>query len=385
MTANGNRTVGLFMLSIVIISWVSSSFLLNQIFEDDSYRKPFFITYINVSSFVLYLIPIFKDTLKQYYKTGKFSIEETLSLKQNEEEKATNDDDEMTPLLSCESDDAENDKLTVRNTIRLSAVFAVLWFGANLATNASLSYTSVASQTILSSTSSFFTLVLGAVLQVESVTENKIIGLLISFFGIILVTKSDSLSGSAAASITNGKGDGVANISVMIGNILALAGALVYGLYSTFLKKSIKNESRINIKLFFGFVGFFTIVLLWPSIIILDYYRIETFELPMDSRILGIIVINGAITFISDYCWAKSILLTSPLTVTVGLSTTIPFAMVGDFIFKGKSISLWYLMGALMVLSSFILINKEESSNNNNRQLGNDTTTNYDIEKYTTA
>ena len=54
-----------------------------------------------------------------------------------------------------ESGDEDQD-INIYETAKLSLQFIVLWFSANLVTNASLSYTSVASQTILSSTSSFY-------------------------------------------------------------------------------------------------------------------------------------------------------------------------------------------------------------------------------------
>lgn len=336
-----NWFVGLLMILIVILSWISSSFLLNQVFEEDGYNKPFLITYLNVSSFILYLLPSLKNLLfdGKKNKLNNDSHDE-------KDSDVSKQSDHLTPLLP----EKIIKPLSVKDTVKLSALFCVLWFTANFSTNASLSYTSVTSQTILSSTSSFFTLFIGAILHVESVNSKKLLGLLISFIGIICVTESDSISHETNFS----------NTQIVIGNSLALIGALVYGLYSTFLKKSIKDESRINIKLFFGFVGLFTLFTLWPILFILHYTGIETFELPKTSRIVYLLLVNGLITFISDFCWARAILLTSPLTVTVGLSLTIPFAMMGDILFKGKLITVGYLVGAIMVLTSFALINHEE-------------------------
>jgi len=344
--------IGLFMILIVILSWVSSSFLLNQVFEINSYKKPFLITYLNVSSFVLYLIPSWKDiyNYKKIEKENQIIDDEKFLLNSNEEEEIN----QLTPLVSKHSNNII--PLTLNETIKLSAVFCLLLFIANFSSNASLSYTSVASQTILSSTSSFFTLFIGAILQVESINSKKLLGLLISFIGIICVTESDSI----AQEITFSK------VEIVIGNSLALIGALVYGIYSTFLKKSIVDESKINIKLFFGFVGLFTLIGLWPIILILHYTGIETIELPPSSTVIYLLLINATITFVSDYCWAKAILLTSPLTVTVGLSLTIPFAMIGDVLFKNKIISIGYIVGAILVLVSFALINGEEDIDNKN-------------------
>lgn len=70
--------------------------------------------------------------------------------------------------------------------------------------------------------------------------------------------------------------------------------------------------------------------------------------------------INALITFISDFCWCNAVLLTSPLTVTVGLSMTIPLAMVGDWVIKGFRVNGWYVFGAAIVTAGFLIINKDE-------------------------
>lgn len=160
-------------------------------------------------------------------------------------------------------------------------------------TNASLSYTSVASQTILSSTSSFFTLLIGSLFHVESVNRVKVLGSVISFVGIVFVTKSDADNTASAGEVHsavpykfhNGiSSDNTEAFVIFCGNLLALAGALFYGLYCTLLKWRIRDETRVNMKIFFGFVGLFTLVLLWPTVVLLHFLGWETFELPQRPR-----------------------------------------------------------------------------------------------------
>ncbi len=244
--------------------------------------------------------------------------------------------------------------LTTKETAILSSQFCILWYLSNLVTNASLSYTSVSSQTMLASTSSFFTLIIGHWFQVESITRSKLIALVISFIGIGLVSKSDS-----STSPTDNDNYTAPQLK-LFGNLLALAGAALYGLYTTMLKIRIKDESRINMKLFFGFVGIFNIILLWPSLIILHFTGYEKFELPGSAKIWFILGLNIATTFISDYCWVLSMLMTSPLTVTVGLAITIPLAMFGDLIFKHAFGGFVYYFGALLIIISFIMINRAD-------------------------
>ena len=64
-----------------------------------------------------------------------------------------------------------------------------------------------------------------------------------------------------------------------------------------------------------------------------------------------------AITFISDYLWILAMLMTSPLIVTMGLSLTIPLALLGDFLFKGQLKGLFYWFGAILVLAGFSIVN----------------------------
>lgn len=251
--------------------------------------------------------------------------------------------------------DEESYPLSLQNTIKLSAQFCLLWFLANFVTNASLSYTSVGSQTILSSTSSFFTLLISYLSRLDrSISYLKITGLIISFIGIVLITKSD-IASTLVSKVSHPK-----LLTILFGNFLAILGALLYGVYSTLLKLKVKNVNRMNMHVFFGFVGLVTIVVLWPTIIILNYTGYEHFQIPYTRKIWFVILLNLVINFLSDYCWCKAMLLTSPLTVTVGLSTTIPFAMTGDFLFKGKKITTIYLLGALLILLSFFIIDREE-------------------------
>lgn len=350
-------TLGLMMLGLVIVLWVASSFLISLIFEDNSYRKPFFITYINTAAFTMYLLPTAKAVVTKCWRTGKLDIQEELRL---EEEEA----DVSSALLPKDGVESGVERLSLRETVKLSGEFCILWFSANFVTNASLAYTSVGSQTILSSTSSFFTLFVGALCHVEKVNRVKVAGSLVSFVGILLVTRSDSKQSKAGyvkplpgASMEQEVESNEA-LRTLIGNVLALTGALLYGVYSTLLKRRIRDESRVNMKIFFGCVGMFTLVFLWPSMVLFNYLGWETFELPSSTRVIVVIVSNCLITFISDYCWANAMLLTSPLTVTVGLSVTIPFAMFGDVIFKRKPMTMLYLFGATLILGAFFIINR---------------------------
>ena len=175
-----------------------------------------------------------------------------------------------------------------------------------------------------------FTLIIGALFRVETITTQKVLALVVSIVGLYLIT----VSSAAANDDTNN--DAVAHSNAWIGNLMALLSAVVYGLYTTLLKVCIgDNESRINMYLFFGFVGLFNIILLWPVITLFNYIGVETFELPGSLHVWVIVLANAATTIISDFCWALAMLMTSPPSWSPwGLSATIPLAIAGDMILK---------------------------------------------------
>ena len=66
------------------------------------------------------------------------------------------------------------------------------------------------------------------------------------------------------------------------------------------------------------------------------------------------------ITLSSDYLYVIAMLKTTPLVVTIGLSLTIPLAVVGDF-FLGKPATFQVLIGAVLVAGAFIVVGMENS------------------------
>ena len=62
---------------------------------------------------------------------------------------------------------------------------------------------------------------------------------------------------------------------------------------------------------------------------------------------------------ISDYLWARAIILTSPVVATVGLSITIPFAFVADIVLNGyTAITIDSIIGSILVMIGFVLVNR---------------------------
>jgi len=61
------------------------------------------------------------------------------------------------------------------------------------------------------------------------------------------------------------------------------------------------------------------------------------------------------ITFSSDYLYVRAMLKTTPLVVTIGLSLSMPLAVIGDTLL-GKPCSALVLFGAFLVTVAFFMV-----------------------------
>jgi solute carrier family 35, member F5 len=178
----------------------------------------------------------------------------------------------------------KDDKLSLGETARLSLEFSMLWFTANYFASACLEYTSVGSVTILTSTSSIWTLIFCALTKVEGFTVRKLIGVLASLVGVVLISSVD-LSG--ANDDNRGSFPHKTTAQIAIGDAMAFFSAIVYGIYVTVMKRRVGNEERVNMPLFFGLVGLFNVLFLWPGFFILHYTGIETVGPPLHYKWLS--------------------------------------------------------------------------------------------------
>ncbi|CDO76612.1 hypothetical protein BN946_scf184868.g26 [Trametes cinnabarina] len=358
--ARRDYAIGILLLLVVVVLWTSSNFVTQDLFED-GYEKPFLVTYLNTSAFSLYLLPY---VIRRYYvksdeKRGRRGPHEGYEPLLTDADAA-----ETLGATIIESDVVDDPRLkplTTEETAHLAALFCFLWFIANWSVNASLDYTSVASATILSSMSGFFTLGIGRIFRVESLTVVKIAAVITSFVGVVLVSLSDS-SQPALSDTPSPTSMSQSPSTLVIGDALALFSALFYALYVTLLKVRIRSEERIDMQVFFGFVGLFNILACWPIGVILHLTGVEPFQLPSSSKAVMALLTNMAITLSSDYIYVIAMLKTTPLVVTVGLSLTMPLAVLGDFVL-GRPAKAQVMLGAAVVIFSFLALGFEDSRN----------------------
>ncbi len=240
-------------------------------------------------------------------------------------------------------------------TARLALALCPLWFLMNYLFNLSLNLTSLASSTILSTTSSLFVLLFGlCTVPRAAVGLPQVLGVAATILGAVLISWKDTESGSGGAGSEGEEG----MTHSLVGDLVAALSAVFYALYSLQLRRSIPDETAVDMTLLFGFIGLTNALFAWPLFPLLHLFQIESWVGFPSLAVVGFLTLNGlAGTVVSDFLWAKSVLLTSPLIASLGLALTVPLAIVVDIALNGKVLTWMRGLGGCCVLAGFALVN----------------------------
>jgi len=227
--------------------------------------------------------------------------------------------------------------------VKLSGILGFIIFVMHWLNTWSMKYTSQGSAVVLSTLSGPFYLVLSNLFLKEPIACTNVIGLVMVLGGSVLIWYQDDGHDNDESNPT-------------LGNTLAVLSAFAYASYGTLMKLLIKDDSKLSTFLYLGLVGLWNVACLWPLFFVLDYSGLEHIR-RLDWNNIGLLTLLGATTVLGDYFIARSILLISPLVVTVGLSFDVPLSLVADYLFFDKPMPFLYILGAGFLLVGFLLVN----------------------------
>ena len=269
---------------------------------------------------------------------------------------------------------------------------APMWFLANWTYNASLKLTSITSSTVLASTGSLFTLLFAVVSGDELFTYWKLIGVLLGVNGSVFVAWNDYDGGNTTgvSNVTDAIGFNTTMINdtdmstlssvevtsetaLLLGDLLGLLSAIGYGVYAVLVRVLCPHdESRYSMQLMLGYVGLINGVALLPVVIYIMV--LSDAATTLTQTVFGCLIIKGLLdNVLSDYLWARAVILTSATVATVGLGFTIPLAFVSDIVLgNGSVVTIKSAIGALSVLGGFLIVNTEANKESTQTMDGDD-------------
>lgn len=204
---------------------------------------------------------------------------------------------------------------------------APLWYLAQLTFNASLRSTSVTSNTLLSSTAVLFTYLLSVVVLGERFALWKLGCIALLMGGSSSVTVADVLASTTRSGVRN----------TLWGNALCLLSAVLYGAYTVIMRRMLGEDEGTSVLLFFGCMGmaiFLGVGLVLATAKLLLGATLGTLR----AATFGEVVLKGLLdNVLSDYLWARAILLIGPTLATAGLALQVPLAVIADAMLKNPA------------------------------------------------
>ena len=131
----------------------------------------------------------------------------------------------------------------------------------------------------------------------------------------------------------------------------------------------------MSMQLMFGYIGLLNLLLLLPVAIWVNVSSVQDDSENQTSAeaddevsssvhptltwsIFLFLVLKGLLdNVLSDYLWARAVILTSATVASVGVGLTIPMAFFADWLQGNYSGGSGEILGAILVVAGFILVN----------------------------
>jgi drug/metabolite transporter (DMT)-like permease len=234
--------------------------------------------------------------------------------------------------------------------------------------NWSLLLTSMSAVTVITSSSTLFSLLFARLLLGTEIKFKTVISIHLSIVGSVLVIFASSES-PAMVSLRELpvliSDAGEAYSEHFLGCVFALVSSVCSGLSTVlFTKLNIEHTDA-----YLTMSGSAAILYTGIFLILNDLFGFESLTVLNNSStsdVLGIIILNGIISsVIGTQLYIKSLTRLSPVTVNVLWSLSIPLTVVVDYL-RGTvhSVSPTFLLGALLVLLSTVLVPIEQEETN---------------------
>ena len=232
-------------------------------------------------------------------------------------------------------------------------VLGLLYNLAQAAYNMSFKYLSLTTNTILSSSSPLFTFIFGLLVLRQRFLWLSGLGVVTAIGGGVLTALFKPVLPGQESTV----------LDSLTGKVLAIGGAVVFGLVNTLMRKWLTDEKHTDT--LFGLIGVISIIIAAPVLTVAHVSGVEVFTLPPDECwwIMSLNALLG--TVLSSYLWGVSVTILGPMIVSVCVVATIPVCAVIDQIRHRLSFSPEYVTGMVLVILAVAVVAYDQTRYSN--------------------
>ncbi|CAO3589151.1 unnamed protein product [Absidia cylindrospora] len=362
------------MLTICIISFVLQTELAQYVQKTSNYQKPYFILYIGHACYT-FMIPI--QFIVECINIRWFSLQrqEKPSWQQHIRDTIGYCRKQLTQSVLELEEQVQNKQqhhtsFMLRTVLTLSILFTIpayLWY-------LSVNFISMSTLTVIFNTGCFWAYIFSIFMLGDAILLSKFLAVGLSVLGVVVMAfgQDDVEHGGDDSqnqdTLTNSS---YSSFSSIVGLNVAVVAALTYGFYEVYYKKyaTPPRPTVLFANMMTGGIGAVTLLVLWIPIPILHYTGLETFELP-DGHTFVMIIAIGSMSVIYNASMMCVIALMNPVFAAVGVLLTIPVVAVTDMIITGVMISLATVLGSILILVGFAILNRQISNEQQQQQNG---------------
>lgn len=288
------------MLTGALVLWTVSSVVVQMIFGGTGhFRKPLFVTLFNAVMSIPLLLPLCTNT--------KQGVEKMASV------------------------------------LPASSTVGSLWLCSQIIFNLSLLHTSVATNTVLSSTTSIFTFLFSLIILQDPFRRRSFFAAILSFSGCVVVSTQTPVN-TAEGAITNS----------YLGDGLALASAAMFACASVLLGKVAPDGMEVNV--YMGVNGLFALIFAPCLLYAAHAGGVEKYEAPEWGTVVALAANAFLGCALANFLYTSALMLLPPLLANVYMCLSIPMsALIDEIVLSQHQFSSIWMVGAAIVCMSVAL------------------------------
>ncbi len=318
--------LGYICLGVVVIQWVTSGFIAQFVYQDLDYRCTIAQSVYTLCFYAVLLIPHIWEAWKQ------------------------------PNVFDGTNKDQREARYFVTHAKAKVLCLGCLWMGAQIIYVMSLLYTSMGTNTAVSSSSSAFSFLFSMLLLGYSFRLFSAIGVAVTIGGVILTAlfraehTSPPLDTDEQFKVTE----------TVEGIVMAVSAAACFGLFSCVFKKWVKKDNYGGAV--FGSFGIVAFVVGIPLVIVAHFSQLQEFMLPNWKVWLTVTADAVLCCFVNNVCLSRAFIYLTPVIVLVGLTMTVPLSIFADaVIFANHSYSKWNIVGVSLITFAVLVVGYDQA------------------------